>query len=229
MKTSDLKEIDIQELFEKLQSLDMENVGSWPLPVKIGASVIVFILVVVLGYMFSVTGLNDQLNRARANEATLMQQLEQKAHRAHNLEQYRAQLAEMEETFGSLLQQLPRETEVPGLLEDITHTGLGSGLEFDKIELAKETEREFYAELPIHITVRGDYHGFGAFVSGVAALPRIVTLHDFDVSTQARPGRGAALPDAGSPLIMNITAKTYRYSTRPPASARQQPNNRRGR
>ncbi|MCK0537188.1 type 4a pilus biogenesis protein PilO [Alcanivorax quisquiliarum] len=215
MKASDLKDIDIQELFEKLQNLDMENVGSWPAPVKIGAAVIVLALVLVLGYSFSITGLNDQLSRAQAEESNLMQQLESRAHRAHNLDQYREQLAEMEETFGTLLQQLPRETEVPGLLEDITHTGLGSGLEFDKIELAKETQREFYAELPIQITVRGDYHGFGAFVSGVAALPRIVTLHDFEINAPASRGRGGS-PEATNLLAMNITAKTYRYATAPP-------------
>lgn len=214
MKASELKNIDIQELFEKLQNLDMENIGSWPTPVKIGAAVIVFALVVGLGYVFSVTSLKDQLARAQAEETTLMSQLESKAHRAHNLSQYREQLAEMEETFGSLLQQLPRETEVPGLLEDITHTGLGSGLEFDKIELAKESQQEFYAELPIQIAVRGDYHGMGAFVSGVAALPRIVTLHDFELSSPERRSRGGTA-EAANLLTMNITAKTYRYATRP--------------
>ena len=209
MKLSELRNLDLQEAFEKLQNLDMENVGGWPAPVKVAAAVIIFAIVMVLGYMFSITDLNNQLDRSQRQESTLMQQLEQKAHRAHHLDQYREQLSEMEETFGSLLQQLPRETEVPGLLEDITHTGLGSGLEFDRIELASETEREFYAELPIQIAVRGDYHGFGAFVSGVAGLPRIVTLHDFTI-TQGRQGQGERL------LTMNITARTYRYASRPP-------------
>ncbi|MBA3979801.1 MAG: pilus assembly protein PilP [Alcanivorax sp.] len=223
MKMDELKNLDVQEMLEKLQNLDMENIGSWPMPVKIGAAIIVFVVVMVLGYMFSITDLNNQLERSQRQESTLMQQLEQKAHRAHHLDQYRDQLAEMEETFGSLLQQLPRETEVPGLLEDITHTGLGSGLEFDRIELASETEREFYAELPIQITVRGDYHGFGAFVSGVAGLPRIVTLHDFTI-VPAQRGDGERL------LTMNITARTYRYASRPPPPPQpQRPANQRRR
>ncbi|MCH8542579.1 MAG: type 4a pilus biogenesis protein PilO [Alcanivorax sp.] len=222
MKAEDLKDLDIQELLGKLQELDFENVGGWPAAAKIGAAIIVFAVVVGLGYMFSITDLNNQRDRAQNTENTLMQQLEQKAHRAHHLDQYRAQLVEMEETFGSLLQQLPRETEVPGLLEDITHTGLGSGLEFDRIELAAETEREFYAELPIQITVRGDYHGFGAFVSGVAGLPRIVTLHDFTI-VPAQQGSGERL------LRMNVTAKTYRYASSPPPAPAPRANQRRRR
>ncbi|MBZ2189297.1 type 4a pilus biogenesis protein PilO [Alcanivorax sp. JB21] len=222
MKAEDTNKFDLQELLAKLQDLDFENVGGWPTPIKIGAAVIVFAVVIGLGYMFSITDLNNQRDRAESSERTLMQQLEQKAHRAHHLDQYRAQLAEMEETFGSLLQQLPRETEVPGLLEDITHTGLGSGLEFDRIELAAETEREFYAELPIQIIVRGDYHGFGAFVSGVAGLPRIVTLHDFSI-VPAQQGSNERL------LRMNVTAKTYRYASSPSSAPAPQADQRRRR
>ena len=212
MKMDDLKNLDLQELMENLQNLDFENVGSWPVAVKAAAAIIVFVLVLVLGYSFHITSLQEQRDRLATEEGRLIQDFERKAHRAQNLDQYRRQMEEMEESFGSLLQQLPRDTEVPGLLEDITHTGLGSGLEFETIELARETEREFYAELPIQIEVKGDYHGFGSFVSGVASLPRIVTLHDFEITPPGRTGRGAVEGDGL--LKMTVTARTYRYATR---------------
>lgn len=215
MKLSELKDLDVQELMEKLQGLDMENVGSWPTFAKVLAAIVVFIVAVVLGYFLSITDLNDQLEQETNRETTLMQELERKAFRAYHLEDYRKQLADMEDTFGSLLQQLPQETEVPGLLEDISHTGIGSGLEFDKIELAKEIEKEFYAELPIKINIKGEYHGMGSFVSGVAALPRIVTLHDFHIKPLSTKDGEADM------LQMDVTAKTYRYSARSASNSDQ--------
>ncbi len=211
MKLSELKDLDVQELFEKLQGLDMENVGSWPTFAKALAAAVVFVVAVVLGYFLSITDLNAQLEQSQHKEESLMQELERKAFRAYHLEDYRKQLADMEETFGSLLQQLPQETEVPGLLEDISHTGIGSGLEFDKIQLDKEVEKEFYAELPIKMSLKGEYHGIGSFVSGVAALPRIVTLHDFHVRPVSKNDKADGDVDM---LQMDVTAKTYRYSAR---------------
>lgn len=209
MKWDEIKNLDVQELVNSLQELDFENVGSWPAPVKIIAAALVFVGVVFGGYMASITGLQDERDRLGREESDLLSDFENKAHRAHHLDQYRDQLAEMEESFGSLLQQLPRDTEVPGLLEDISHTGEGAGLEFEEISLGDETEQEFYAELPIDIEVTGDYHSLGSFVSGVASLPRIVTLHDFEI----RPRGGRAdegVPDDGL-LRMTIEARTYRY------------------
>ena len=209
MKASELKNLDLGELMDELNSLDFENVGGWPTPIKIGAAILVLVVVVVLGYFLSISDANQTLEQQRREEATLLQGYEKKAFEAHNLDQFRKQLAEMEQTFGALLKQLPKDTEVPGLLEDITHTGLGSGLEFENIELRNEIEKEFYAELPINIQVIGDYHGFGSFVSGVASLPRIVTLHDFTVT---RPSDSNQELAALGLLRMDITAKTYRYS-----------------
>lgn len=209
MKASELKNMDLRELIDELNSLDFENVGGWPAPIKVGAAIIVLVLVLALGYFFVIKDLNASLEQQRGEEKTLLQSYEKKAFKAHNLDQFRAQLAEMEQTFGALLKQLPKDTEVPGLLEDITHTGLGSGLEFEEIKLKSEAEKEFYAELPIDIKVIGDYHGFGSFVSGVAALPRIVTLHDFAI---AWPKDNEKELKALGLLKMNITAKTYRYS-----------------
>ncbi|EKF76111.1 Type 4 fimbrial biogenesis protein pilO [Alcanivorax hongdengensis A-11-3] len=211
MKASELKNLDLRELMDELNSLDFENVGGWPTPVKIGAAVLVLVLVVVLGYFLSISDAKDRLASEQREEQSLLKSFESKAFEAHNLDQYRAQLAEMEQTFGTLLQQLPKDTEVPGLLEDITHTGLGSGLEFETIELKNEAKKEFYTELPIDIKVVGDYHGFGSFVSGVAALPRIVTLHDFHIGYKERQKKG--LIRDPSNLEMEITAKTYRYAS----------------
>ena len=204
MKASELKNLDVRELIDELNSLDFENVGGWPMPVKIGAAVLVFGFVLGLGYFLSIKDLNTRHEQLQREEVTLLESFEQKAFRAHNLDQYRQQLVELEASFETL--QLPKDTEVPGLLEDITHTGLGSGLEFETIALKDEIEKEFYAELPIDIQVSGDYHGFGAFVSGVAALPRIVTLHDFKIVPVKEEAGSRGMLD------MSITAKTYRYA-----------------
>jgi type IV pilus assembly protein PilO len=176
------------------------------MPVKIGAAVLVFGFVLGLGYFLSIKDLNTRHEQLQREEVTLLESFEQKAFRAHNLDQYRQQLVELEASFETLKSQLPKDTEVPGLLEDITHTGLGSGLEFETIALKDEIEKEFYAELPIDIQVSGDYHGFGAFVSGVAALPRIVTLHDFKIVPVKEEAGSRGMLD------MSITAKTYRYA-----------------
>lgn len=211
MSKAEKKGFDPQELMETLQSLDFENVGGWPLPVKLGAAVLVFLGVLIGGYFFSITEQNSLLQRYQNDENNLMQQYEKKAFTAQNLEQYKKQMADMEEMFGSLLSQLPKDTEVPGLLEDITHTGLGSGLEIDRIELGSVVEKEFYAELPIKMMVRGDFHGFGSFVSGVAALPRIVTLEDLTIKPVSQSSNRL--------LEMQINAKTYRYASGAAAKA----------
>jgi type IV pilus assembly protein PilO len=210
MTFDELKNLDVQDLVDSLQNLDFENVGSWPIAVKVAAAVLLFALVIAAGYFVTIKPANQELQRLQNEQSELMEEFEEKSFKAKNLDQYKKQLAEMEKSFGSLLQQLPKDTEVPGLLEDITHTGLGSGLEFQEISLAQEREKEFYAELPINISVRGDYHGFGAFVSGVAALPRIVTLHDFAIEP-VQSGSG----QTGGLLQMTVTAKTYRYASGP--------------
>jgi len=187
-----------------LNDLDTNNIGSWPPAIKALASALLMILVLALGYSFSTSELNDQLELKREEESTLKEQFANKAHMAANLELYTQQMKQMENSFGVLLRQLPSDTEVPGLLEDITRTGLGSGLEFEEIKLLPEVTQQFYIELPIQITVTGAYHDLATFVSGVAGLPRIVTLHDFDIAP--------ANPEGGTKLRMSILAKTYRYN-----------------
>ena len=196
-----LRNIDINDL-------DTNNMGSWPPAIKAIAGALLMVLVLALGYNFYLSDLESQLDSKREEETTLKEQFASKARMAANLELYTQQLKEMENSFGVLLRQLPSDTEVPGLLEDITRTGLGSGLEFEEIKLLPEVTQPFYIELPIQITVTGAYHDLATFVSGVAGLPRIVTLHDFDIAP--------ANPEGGTKLRMSILAKTYRYNDKGP-------------
>ena len=190
-----LREFDIN-------SLDFDNVGSWPIPIKVFIWVVLIAVVLAAGYYYHIEELQGQLAKVEAEEVELKKDFEKKAFQAANLDAYRQQMVEMEESFGALVSQLPSDTEVPGLLEDITNKGLLNGLEISSIDLQKETAREFYVELPIAINASGSYHDLGAFISGMAGLPRIVTLHDFTINSSGN--------DANN-LRMNIIAKTYRY------------------
>jgi type IV pilus assembly protein PilO len=190
-----LQEFDINDL-------DPENIGSWPLGAKVVVWAGVLVAVLGLGYFYHVQNLQLTLESAAAKEVALRVEFEEKAFQAANLAAYKKQMEEMLLSFGALVSQLPSDTEVPGLLEDITNKGMLNGLEFDSIELQAEVAREFYIELPIKIIARGSYHDLGAFISGMAGLPRIVTLHDFKINQE----------DATSTILkLEITAKTYRY------------------
>lgn len=207
MKEAAKKGFDLQEFINTLNTLDPQNIGSWPLAVKIFIYIAVFLVVLALGYAFDLSGIKENLEVGKQQQVSLLGEFEQKVFKAQNLEVYKRQLKDMEDSFGALLRQLPQDTEVPGLLEDITHTGIGSGVDFDSIDLGTEARKDFYAEQPINIRAHGDYHAFGAFVSGIAALPRIVTLHDFRIEPASRGGR-----DSSSPVLsLTIQAKTYRY------------------
>ncbi|MCP1415843.1 MULTISPECIES: type 4a pilus biogenesis protein PilO [Pseudomonas] len=192
-----LRKIDINEL-------DTGNMGSWPPAIKCLVAGLLMLLVLAMGYNFSTRDLENQLDLKREEESILKEQFADKARMAANLDLYTRQLKEMESAFDVLLRQLPGDTEVPGLLEDITRTGLGSGLEFEEIKLLPEVAQPFYIELPIQITVTGGYHELATFVSGVAGLPRIVTLHDFDLAPVS--------PEGAPKLRLSILAKTYRYN-----------------
>ena len=189
----ELKDIDFADL-------DIQQIGVWPASVKTILLALVFIVVLLAGYVFKVKELRHQYQIASNEEANLLQRYEIKAFQAASLQAYRQQMLELDETFGALLQKLPKDTEVPGLLEDITEIAHASGLSMKAISLQPEKVSEFYVELPIGLDVTGDYHEFGSFVSGVAALSRIVTLHDYAIEA-----------GNGSLLNMVIDAKTYRY------------------
>ncbi|OUS28330.1 pilus assembly protein PilP [Gammaproteobacteria bacterium 45_16_T64] len=194
--------MDVKEFIDSLNNLDPENIGGWPLPIKALMWAVVLIASGFAVYYFLLADSLIMLDKEQQKEQELMSSYESKAHKAANLDRLKQQMVDMETSFGALLRQLPSDTEVPGLLEDISHTGLSAGLEFTSINLGAETAREFYVELPIEIKVKGGYHSFGAFVSGVSALPRIVTLHNFAIATGESPNN----------LEMTITARTYRYN-----------------
>jgi type IV pilus assembly protein PilO len=191
-------------IVDDLRSLDTNDPGRWPLPIRIGAVALVLVAVLAFGvYMFVVKDEVPLLKRAQQEELDLRVQFEEVQRKAANFDAYRAQLAEIERDFGAMLRQLPGQTEVPSLLVDISQTGLGAGLEEQLFQPTGEIQKDFYAELPIKLRYTGSYHELGNFVSGIAALPRIVTLHDITIRAP-----NEATPDE---LVLDVTAKTYRY------------------
>src|SRR6187551_1876627 len=191
-------------IVDELRSLDTSYPGRWPLPIRAGAVAIVFAASVAIGVWILV--INQEMPGLRAaerQEIDLRAQFEDRQRKAANFDAYRAQLAEIERDFGAMLRQLPGKTEVPSLMVDISQTATGAGLEEDLFQPQAEIQKDFYAELPIKLRYKGSYHELGNFVSGIAALPRIVTLHDISI----RPVNGSN-PDE---LTLDVTAKTYRY------------------
>ncbi len=191
-------------LLEELRSLDPRDPGRWPLAARAGAVGVCFVvLTIVLTYVFVWDEQRPELQRREDAEQQLRQEFKTKHSKAVNLEVYKQQLKDIERSFGALLRQLPGKTEVPNLLVDISQTGLSAGLEEKLFQPQAEQKKDFYAELPIKISLTGSYHEFGEFVSGIAALPRIVTLHDIEIKQ--------ANKDAYDQLTLDLTAKTYRY------------------
>jgi type IV pilus assembly protein PilO len=191
-------------IIDELRSLDTNDPGRWPLPFRIGAAAIAFVAVLAAGiYMFVIKEEMPLLERAEREEQELRATFEQRQRKAANFDAYRAQLAEIERSFGAMLRQLPSQTEIPSLLVDIAQTGLGAGLEEKLFERLGEVQKDFYAEQPIKIRFSGSYHELGNFVSGIAALPRIVTLHDIAITP--------ADTQTFDELTLDVTAKTYRY------------------
>lgn len=191
--------------FEDLSNLDFQDVGSWPLPVKAVACVLVICVILFAGYKVDIEGLRATIEQEKSKEVDLLADLEKKQKKAANLDALKTQMEEMQQSFGDMLRQLPNKTEVAGLLVDISQTGLAAGLEFKLFKPGREQPSEFYAELPIQISVIGTYHQFGEFISGIASLPRIVTTHDIQIKEQ-----GAKKGQTGGLLIMTATVKTYR-------------------
>lgn len=186
----------------ELDQLDWEEPGTWPGLVKAVILIAAFVVICGVGYYFLVNNQLGKLATVEKEEQSLREEYERKAFEAANLDALRDQMQEMQQMFGALVSQLPSDTQVPGLLEDISAIGVANGLEFNSVELQPEIAQEFYIELPIDILVSGTYHDLGAFVSDISGLPRIVTLHDFEINpVEDRPGL----------MEMRILAKTYRY------------------
>jgi type IV pilus assembly protein PilO len=191
-------------LVEELRSLDVNDVGRWPLVFRAAVIIIAFLVVVGLGvYWTIVKDKAPQLKRAQEDEQTLRVTFENKQRKAANYDAYKAQLAQIEQSFGTMLRQLPGETEIPSLIVDVSQTGLASGLRERLFQPQPEIPRDFYAEKPIKIRLSGGYHEIANFVSGVAALPRIVTLHNINIAPEGG--------DSYDRLSMEVTAQTYRY------------------
>lgn len=186
-------------LIDDLQNLDPNNPGLWPLPIQLAAVAIVTVVLIGAGYKFDWSKQIEELQGVEAKEQEHRNAFEAKQRKVANLVPLREQMKEMEQSFGDMLRQLPNKTEVAGLLVDISQTGLAAGLEFELFQPLAEVPTEFYAELPISIKVQGNYHQMGEFVSGIAALPRIVTTHDIKLSKGKE-----------SVITMSATAKTYR-------------------
>ena len=200
-------------VIEELKSLDTNDPGRWPLPFRIAAIVIVFVLVFGAGTYYLVYQKQQPLlEMARNREAELKSQFEADQRKAANLEAYKEQLQQIRSSFGTMLRQLPGETEIPSLIVDISQTGLGAGLEEKLFETQPENPRGFYAEKPINIRLAGNYHEIGQFASQVAALPRIVTLHDIKIRPATdRDYRDQEASIGPDELIVDVVAKTYRY------------------
>ena len=189
---------------EELKSLDINDVGRWPLVFRAAVIVLVFVVVVAAGIWFTIVkDKAPQLKRAQGDEQTLRVTFENKQRKAANYDAYKAQLAQIEQSFGTMLRQLPGETEIPSLIVDISQTGLASGLQEKLFQPQSEIPKDFYAEKPIKIRLTGGYHEIANFVSGVAALPRIVTLHNINITPEGQ--------DAYDELSLEVTAQTYRY------------------
>ncbi len=194
----------------ELNDLDFSNIGDWPMPVKAVAIILICALIAGGWYYYDIQHQYTALAKHEREELDLRKEFQEKHSKVVNLEAYRKQLAEMEEAFGVMLRQLPDKSEIADLLVDVSQTGLGSGLEFTLFQPLGETTKDFYIELPISMKVVGLYHQFGEFISGLAALPRIITIHDVQISGQGNR-RGQNASQGGGILQMSLTAKTYRY------------------
>ena len=189
---------------DELQSLDVNDVGRWPFAFRSAVIAIVFAGVVGLGIYFTIIkDKRPQLQRATADEIELKTTFENKQRKAANYDAYKAQLSQIEQSFGTMLRQLPGETEIPSLIVDISQTGLAAGLQEKLFIPQAEIPKDFYDEKPIKIRLTGSYHEIGNFVSGIAALPRIVTLHDINITPENA--------ESFDNLSMEVTAQTYRY------------------
>jgi type IV pilus assembly protein PilO len=188
-----LNEIDIN---------DLKDVGSAPLVVRIILVILICVLVAAAGYFIDTTSQLKQLDKVERQETELKKVFDEKQAKAANLDAYKQQLDEMKQSFGALLRQLPNKTEIETLLTDISQTGISSGLEIQRFKPKGLEPKDFYAEYPIELKVIGRYHEFAQFISGVAALPRIVTLRDIEIQPEK---------DEGVKLTMELTAVTYQY------------------
>ncbi len=195
---------------EDFKNLNINSLGSLPVPVKAVLLALVFFAILILGYYFIWTEAYASIDAAKAKETELRQVFLTKKAQAVNLKAYKLQMVEIEKTFGTMLKQLPDKSQMDGLLSDINQAGIARGLEFELFKPGQETQEEFYAELPISIKVIGNYHQLGAFATDISKLPRIVTLNNVAIATNSKDSN-SKLASTDSLLTMEAIAKTYRY------------------
>jgi len=212
-----------------LNELDFENIGGWPIGARLLAVFLIFAAALGGGYYYFTQDKIAELETSRSKEEPLKVEFKEKQGKAANLEAYKLQMAEMEKRFGSMLRQLPQKTEVADLLVEISQTGLSNNLEFSLFKPSGEIRKEFYAELPVNIKVTGTYHDFGGFATGIAALPRIVTIHEVTMLS-AKTAKAKDAPDdfdEDKKLMITLIAKTYRYLDQDEVSTRKKKKGRR--
>lgn len=197
----------VEKFFQQFNTLDPNNYGSWPLSVKITCWIFIAALAFAVIYFVMIRSTIESISQASTQEQNLLNEFREKESKLRNLQQYQIQLQEMEARFNQQLEQLPKETEIPGLVEDINLSGVNSGLKFKNIRLEPEIKQEFFIEQPIAIEATGDYHAFGSFVSSIAGLSRIVTLHDFTITGAENKEKKSEIPV----IDYVVKAKTYRY------------------
>lgn len=197
----------LDRFVKQFNSLDTANYGGWPISVKITCWIFIFIVVCIVGYFVLISSKMDSIATAQAQETNLLNEYREKDSKLRNLQLYQKQLVKMQADFNQQLQQLPKESEIPGLVEDINVTGVTAGLKFKNISLDPEVKQEFFMEQPISIQATGDYHVFGQFASAIAVLPRIVTMHDFSMVAGQDDNKKSDIPV----VTYTVHAKTYRY------------------
>lgn len=202
--TTPKKSFDFNEFRRSFESLDNQNYGSWPLAVKVTVLVMIVGFIAALAWALPISSKIDEIKAAEAQQATLLETYREKESKARHLAAYKSQVTQMEAEFNTLLNQLPKDTRVSELVEGINMTGVGSNIRFQDISVEPEIEQEYFIEQPIRIAALGEYHQFGAFISGLAALPRIITMHDFEVNNP-QPTLDT-LPE----LTLVLQTKTYR-------------------
>lgn len=198
------KSFDFNEFRRSFESLDTENYGSWPPAVKATLLIFIVAFIAALSWALPISSKIDEIKAAESQQQTLLDSYREKESRARHLDTYKAQVAQMEVEFNTLLDQLPKDTRVSELVEGINMTGVGSNIRFQDISVEPEIENEFFIEQPIRIAAIGEYHQFGSFISGLAALPRIITMHDFEVNNPQ------PTLDTIPELHLVLQTKTYR-------------------
>ncbi len=206
-ESKSVKKVDFKKIYQQFNTLDMSSYGSWPIAVKVVCWIFIYFIICVLGYLLVIRYQIEDIDKAEVQQENLLKEFREKDSKFRNLQLYEQQFNEIKQDFNKQLQQLPKQTEIPSLVENINTTGVKAGLKFKNIHLDHEIKKDFFIEQPISIEATGDYHAFGTFVSNMAVLPRIVTLHDFEITAKPDANKKTDIPQ----VTYALKAKTYSY------------------